>query len=181
MRLIRLVPLGLAATALGALALGGGGTAASASTPAGGAVKFIVLPGTTGNSSAIVVTGVIGGRGSVSDVDKNGTPDPNGRFAKVSLPQGTFEVNLTALDTKAGKASYPINHQSCTAEGSVTASVTDLDGTGLYKGMTGTQTVTETVAFTMPRYTTGKDKGECNGSQAVTLELVTGSGHVSFP
>jgi hypothetical protein len=110
--------------------------AATAATPSGGAVIAYVVPGTT-NVNQIVVIGAIGGRGTVVNVSDRGAVDPNGNFAKVTLPNGTFEINLKAFIAKLNKASYPINQASCTAGGLLTASYTVFDGSGPYKGVTG--------------------------------------------
>ena len=55
-----------------------------------------------------------------------------------------------------------------------------LDGTGPYKGLTGTANVTETVAWTMPGYASGNNKGQCNHSQAVEFVSISDTGTVSF-
>jgi len=67
---------------------------------------------------------------------------------------------------------------------SVSAPVTLLDGTGLYRGITGTLRVTITEAFILPVYATGKNKGQCNESQnaqpVAGYGSIMGTGTVSF-
>jgi hypothetical protein len=54
------------------------------------------------------------------------------------------------------------------------------NGTGRYSGIGGTLQMTVTLAFIAPRYTSGKDKGQCdNNTQPLSqYESVTGSGIV---
>jgi hypothetical protein len=136
-----------------------------------------MTPADNAPTGSVVITGAIGGRGKVLDVSRT--------HIKIVMQQGTgtgatFEVNLTALDDKASTATFPIDDQGCTSEGSVSASAPILDGTGSYEGIRGTARLTETLAWTMPRYSSGKDRGQCNGSQAVSFVSITGTGTVSF-
>jgi hypothetical protein len=65
-----------------------------------------------------------------------------------------------------------------------TAPITFVSGTGLYKGISGTVSLTETAAFILPRYTSGKNKGKCNESNSAAplaeWGALSGSGTVSF-
>ncbi|MGD0040864.1 MAG: hypothetical protein ABSE84_10695 [Isosphaeraceae bacterium] len=149
--------------------------------PAGGSVKILVTPSKTGNGGTILITGAIGDYGKTLSIDKNGKADPNGTYAKITLHKGTFEVNLTTFEAKANKAEFPIDKASCSSEGSVTGPVTLFKGTGLYEGIKGTANITETVAWILPRYTSGKNKGQCNGNQSLDyFSSITGNGTVSF-
>jgi hypothetical protein len=131
-------------------------------------VKILVTPSKTGNGGTILITGAIGDYGKTLSIDKNGKADPNGTYAKITLHKGTFEVNLTTFEAKANKAEFPIDKASCSSEGSVTGPVTLFKGTGLYEGI-------------LPRYTSGKNKGQCNGNQSLDyFSSITGNGTVSF-
>jgi hypothetical protein len=166
------------------------GTAASASTtpstPAGGSVRLFVTPSATGNGGgAVVVTGAIGDYGKTTGkMDKNGKANKNGNYGKLVLQQGTIEVDLTTFDTKTNNAQPDINNTTCSAALAVTAPVTLFNGTGLYEGITGTVHLTETYAVILPRYTSGKNKGQCNYSNnaqpLAQWGSIAGTGRVSF-
>jgi hypothetical protein len=178
--------IGVAAMLGGLLICGASvGTAGAASTPTGGPVRVILQPTANGGKEKILITGAIGDYGTSLDVNKNGKPDPNGHYSNVTLTQGTFKVNSTILAADANKASPVVNDQAtCSAEISVTGPVTLFDGTGLYTGLSGTVTVTETFGFIGSRYTSGKKKGQCNESNSAPtvdeLGTVVGAGTVAF-
>jgi hypothetical protein len=176
MRIRRVLSFVAAASTTGGLLLGAVGTANAAT---GGAVKVFDTP--TGNgTSALAITGAIGDYGKAVNIDKDGKVDPNGTFAKITLHKGTFEVNLAAFAAQGSKAHFPIT-KTCSSEGSFSAPVTLLHGTGLYRGISGTVKLTETQVFILPRLTTGEDKGRCNGQSPVyTYGSITGSGTVSY-
>lgn len=87
-----------------------------------------------------------------------------------------------ALEKAINHISPTVNAATCSAGVSLTAAITLLDGTGLYKGIGGTLKDTEFVGFISPRYTSGKDKGQCNLNTQPTaqLGLVVATGSVSF-
>jgi hypothetical protein len=184
---MRIPKAAVSAAVLGSLLLGGAPAfaATTPSTPAGGSVRVFVTPGNNGQAGTIVIAGAIGDYGKTLDINKNGTADPNGNYAKQTLQKGTFEVNLTALNTKTNNAHPTVNNMvTCSAVVSGTAPVTLLDGTGLYTGITGTVNFTIIEALVFPRYTTGKNKGQCNESnsaQPVAFYVsAMGTGTVSF-
>ena len=164
-------------------ALVGGTSALGASTPAGGSIDFLAT-GSANGGGKILVTGAIGDHGKTLNIDANGSPDPNGQHVKVTLTKGTFEVDANALDAKTNKASPIFNQATCSAALSATGPVTLLDGTGLYKGITGTVSVNISIGFLLPRYTSGKHKGQCNtGNNAnpvAVSEQIHGTGTVQF-
>ena len=163
-----------------------GFAATTPSTPAGGSVKLFVTPSATGNGGgAVVVTGAIGDYGKTTGkMNENGKANKNGNYGKLVLQQGTIEVNLTTFDTKTNNAQPNINNTTCSAALAVTAPVTLFNGTGLYEGITGTVHLTETYAVILPRYTSGKNKGQCNYSNnaqpLAQWGSIAGSGRVSF-
>ena len=168
--------------ALAGAALLGGTTAlqANASTPAGGAINLFSNPTTSGTSGTILIAGAIGDYGRYLASDRNGKPDPQGSYLKITLKKGTFEINVTSLTDKPRAR----NKATCSAifSGSSTSAV--LNGTGLYARINGTLHVTEIHALLASRYTTGKKKGQCKlGGTARPIaeyDSLSATGKVSF-
>jgi len=163
-------------------------TGASASTPAGGVVHVFITPSlTNGGGGTVVLTGAIGDYGTTTGhTTKSGKPDQTGAYGTMDLKKGTILVDLSALEAKQVSASNQAqpNLSTCSQSISLTAPLTFVSGTGLYKGITGTVNTSFYVAFVLPRFTSGKNKGMCNGSNnAVPLAeygQLIGSGTVSF-
>jgi hypothetical protein len=184
---MRVAKTAVSAAVLGSLLLGGASAfaATTPSTPAGGQVKVFATPNSNGGGT-IVITGAIGDYGHTLTINKNGTPDPNnGNYVRITLQKGTFEVDSTTLNAKANKAQPTLNKATCSAALSVTGPVTLFSGTGLYVGITGTVSITETYAFILPQYTSGINKGQCNTSSNSLQPIsqyasITGTGTVSF-
>jgi hypothetical protein len=176
------------AVALGGVAVAGGPAlgAGAPTKPAGGQISVLLIETSANGTGKILITGAIGDYGTTLNIDKNGKPDPNGPYGETKLSLGTFEVNLTALNAKASKlaANTSFNTTTCSAELTVTAPVTLLDGTGLYKGIGGTVSFTESAGFIAPRYASGSKKGQCNtssGTQPLAqIGTAAGTGTVSF-
>lgn len=184
MKQIRMVAAVLAVVSV-QLAAGSALSAAAAATPAGGAIKIWASPlGTNGLRSSILVSGAIGDYGTAISTTANGVPNPNGNFVKVELREGTFKVDSTGLNSKANKAQPVFNASTCSGWLSVTGPVTVSDGTGLYKGISGSLSITETYAFVLPRNASGAGKGQCNTSNNVqpanSWGSIVGTGTVHF-
>ena len=131
--------------------------AAGASMPKGGTIRFFVTPAPSGDGVTIVVAGAIGDYGKTTPIKKG--------FGKAILKKGTFEVNLTSIQKKLNSASPTIaNTTTCSFVFGATAPVTIASGTGLYKGIKGVGTITETFAGIGPLYKSGAKKGQCNQS-----------------
>ena len=175
-----------AAAVLGGLLIGGTSAfgAGASSTPAGGSIKLYATPSLNGSGGTVLLTGAIGDNGTTLNIDQDGKPDTNGNYVKVTLKKGAFEINKTTLDAKAKNVTPTGDLATCSGGFSVTAPVTLLDGTGHYKGITGTVKVTLTYAFVLPRFASGKHKGQCNEGKNVPpvalYDSVKGSGTVQF-
>jgi hypothetical protein len=145
--------------------------------PKGGPVDVIVQPGNNQGAGKIIFTGAIGDYGTSSPTKtKNGQ-----KYGVATLSKGTLHVDLTAIAKKVNSANPPFDSATCSAEVSETAPAAISDGTGAYKGVSGSVTLTETFAFVSPRFTKGKKKGQCNGNAtAAEMGTVYGSGSVSF-
>ena len=159
----------VAMAALGCMVVGsvliGGSAAFGAGMPAGGPVTIHVTPSPDGIHGPIVITGAIGDHGQTTSIDKNGKPDANGNFVRITLKKGTFEVNSTALNAKTAKAQPTVNRSTCSFDFTGTGPVTLFNGTGLYAGISGTLSITITFAGVGPLYTSGKHKGQCNSER----------------
>jgi hypothetical protein len=155
---------------------------ASASSPAGGKI-YIHATGNNGPDATIVIVGAVGDHGKTVQMDKNGKPDANGNFVRITLQKGTFMVDSTALNA-AGRTARPAiqDQATCSFLGTVTAPVKIFDGTGLYKGISGRATITAAFGGIGPFYSSGPHKGRCNphAQEIVQFGSVTGPGTVSF-
>lgn len=163
----------------GALASGAG----ASSTPTGGHVQVFYVPAGHG-SGKVVIAGAIGDYGTGVNTDADGKPDPNGDHAKLTLTKGTFVVDAVTLDVLQNKATPAFDPATCSAVLSTTAPVKLLDGTGLYAGISGTVDITASGIFVLPRYKTGKHKGQCDGNAnpapGALFEVLHGKGTVQF-
>ena len=143
-----------------------------------------VTPSMAGAGGSITITGAIADYGRTLNTNKAGVPTPGGYFVRVSLQRGTFRVNAVAFNLKANKVQPRFDAATCSAWFSTSGPVTLFSGTGAYAKISGTVDITEEVAFILPRYATGKDKGQCNGSNNAqplsTWGSITGAGEVSF-
>src|SRR5580692_1865577 len=77
-------------------------SALGAGTPAGGSVKLFATPQNALHTT-VLFTGAIGDHGQALTINKDGKPTANGDYVKVTLKNGTFEINSTALNAKANK------------------------------------------------------------------------------
>jgi hypothetical protein len=154
-----------------------GAGASGAGTPMGGQVRIFVLPGNVQGKGTIVVAGAVGDYGKTTR-EKHG-------IGKVVLHKGTFEVNLAAISKKLNHAKPTVaNTTTCSFVFGATAPAKLFNGTGTYKGISGTVTLTETFAGYGPFYKTGAHKGKCNTSNnsipIAQWASVTGVGNVKF-
>lgn len=126
----------------------------------------------------IVVAGAIGDYGKVDRVSKKG-------IGEAFLKKGTFKVNLAAIQKKLNSSQPMIlNKTTCSFVYGGTAPMTVMDGTGLYTGLSGRGTITETFAGIGPLYKSGAKKGECNMSNnadpVAQWGSVTGTATIKF-
>jgi len=161
---------------VGVAVLGGtGALEANASTPPGGTVELFSNPTTSGASGSMLIAGAIGDHGTYAQVNKNGTPDPNGSYLKISLHNGTIEVRFTAA-TVLHKTAFKA---SCSGIFSERTPSVVLNGTGQYAGISGTLEFTATHVLLSSRHTTGPDAGQCNHADIIAeYDSVGASGNV---
>jgi hypothetical protein len=175
----------LAVAALGG-AIGAGGVAATAAAssaaPTHGTVHVWVTPA-KGAVDQILLTGVIADHGTATATDKSGTVDPNGTYVKVALSRGTFEVNVTAFQHALNKLQPKMDSATCSLWGTGSGNGTLADGTGAYAGVSGTVRLTTTFAATVPRFTSGAKKGQCDVNAMPSGQFqssIEGSGHITL-
>lgn len=175
--------------ALGVAVLGSALLAATAapgaSMPRGGHVELFVTPSNDGIHGPIVVTGAIGDYGQTLSMDKNGKPTADGDYVRITLQKGTFELNVAALNAKARKEQPTVDKATCSFLFSGTGPAATLfNGTGLYRGISGTANIKITFAWVGTRYKSGKHKGQCNLSEnarpVAQYSSITGAGTVKF-
>ena len=197
----RLVPTAALALALApALALTGcAATAATSTSVSDAAAKPLAAVNTAGTAAThsvhlvaytpndgpdvtAIVTGAIGDYGEGVSVYPNGTVDPehNSEF-ELRLSRGTFRLAEAALDQKFISAflhAFPTDAATCSGTVSVTGTLPIVpgSGTGAYRGVRGSFTVSMTVDEVDAR---GAD---CNGTGAFLSQVIviTGPGTVSF-
>ncbi len=169
--------------ALLASQLAGGASSVGAIRLSGGTIHVFVTPG-NGAGGTILITGAIGDAGKTLNIDKDGKPDPNGDYGRLTFRAGTFEVNLTKLQAAENAMQPTVNPMTCSGYASVAEPVTAFGGTGAYKGIAGTVHITSLFGFILPRYASGAKKGQCNESDSAEpiaqYASVTGTGTVSF-
>jgi hypothetical protein len=175
------------ASVLGGLLIGGTSAlgAGAPSTRAGGTINVFATPAVGYGHGTALITGAIADHGTTLNIDRNGNADPSGLHTKVTLTMGSFEVDGNALNASLSLASPNLfNQATCSVTKVATAPVTLLAGTGLYKGIIGTLNVTVIEAAILPRFASGKHKGQCNtGINAKPIAIwgsVDGSGMVQF-
>ncbi len=146
--------------------------AASPTTPAGGQIRIFSTP-SLGGRGTIVITG------AVADF---GTTLAEGNYVKVTLRDGTFELNASRLNAKEASSASELDLTTCSGVSSVSGSVLVFDGAGLYKAIAGTIDAVVTIASITPRYPNGPHKGQCNNDSfpVAYYSSITGSGTVHF-
>jgi hypothetical protein len=154
------------------LAATAGAASASASPATSGGVVHVYEDSLGGKTNPVVITGYLNDHG----VDHEDALD-HGQVNKIVLSKGSFEANVAKLHANLNVvASYP---KGCTLILKSTAPVTLSNGTGAYKGIHGTVTITSQDVVVFPR----NKNDSCNEqlSLALTdLTTVTGSGKVAL-
>ena len=100
------------------------------------------------------------------------------------LKKGTFLVDATKLNTNSNAKPTLVNKTTCSFVFKVTGPITISNGTGTYKGISGTAHMTIIFGGVGPYYTSGAKKGQCNQSSNATpsgqYQSITGTGTVKF-
>jgi hypothetical protein len=171
--------LGLGAVLVASFAmLASGSVAAAAPTTDGGTIHLFVTPGQHQGEGTILIAGAIGDYGRTTGLNKKG-------IGTAVLRKGTFKVDLSIVNKRSNSAAPTlVDKATCSFIFTVSGPVKIMDGTGLYKGISGTVGITETFAGIGPLYKSGAKKGQCNTSNSANPLAqwgeVTGSGTVSY-
>jgi hypothetical protein len=164
-----------------ALVIGGSAMATSGSGAVGGGkIGIFADASTDGPVSKILITGAIGDFGTATSIDKNGKVDQNGNYVRVALKKGTFEIDSTALNAKLNKAPGVFNKTTCSFSFTGSGSVTLFNGTGLYKGITGTARIKLDFGGIGPRLATGACNPSHNAKPLSQYGAIIGTGVVKF-
>jgi hypothetical protein len=152
---------------------------AATAAPAPGAI-VVYSPQKNSIHGTITITGAIGDYGTSTAVNKAGKPAQSGGYVKITLQKGAFEINTTAFNTQAAKVQPTIDDATCSASASATGPATIFNGTGLYKGIAGTLTITAFFGLISKTAKSGAHKGQCNGKPLNQYMVISGSGNVTF-
>jgi hypothetical protein len=155
--------------------------AATAGRPAGGTVHIIDYSiNSDGPYLRAILTGAIGDYGPAVTVYPDGRVDPQHTSQmRLSLTHGSFRLGIGALDKQIVKAysHWPVDRATCSGSISftITAPVVPGSGTGMYRGISGSFSVTVTIDEV-------DVKPVCDGTSRFLAQviLMTGTGTVAF-
>jgi hypothetical protein len=167
-------------TASDALAATSTSTSARPSGPqsskAPGPVRFTSFSSNDGATSAVVITGAIGDFGHGVRTYANGTSEKQYNQLDFVLTHGSFRVSIVGLESQLVSAFNHFPSNTTTCSGIVTAIGTSPiivgSGTGDYKGISGSFTVSITVHEV-------DSWSKCRALLAESI-VTSGSGSVSF-
>jgi hypothetical protein len=173
---------GCAARGAPARAAGGSATVTTSAvrTPASGAAHIIAYSiNSDGPRFAVIVTGAVGDHGAGMTVYPDGKVDPEHTSElSLRLGRGSFRLRIAALDKKVIRAyqHWPGNQATCSGSIAVSAPapVVAGSGTGLYKRISGSFTLTTTIDEI--------DARPCNGTGRFLSQVIViaGPGSVRF-
>lgn len=178
---MRVTKLAAAAALLASVVIAGT-TAMAGAAQSGGKIRAFVT-NTSATKGKILITGAIGDYGTTVSVNKNGKPNPNGAYEKVTLKKGGFWINATAFNKKLASSQPKVNTANCSTVFSGTGSGSLFKGTGAYSGIGGKINITITFAGIAPRIASGPKAGQCNLGNAQPLaqyQSISATGNVHF-
>jgi hypothetical protein len=167
-----------ATVAIAAMAGCGGGSSGVAKSGSITVVRTIALSG----KASVVVTGFITDTGRSFPADAHGTANPKDNYQEAVLGHGTFLLDENALNAARPKGG--LNRSTCLLALTFKAAVPVLLGTGMYAGIRGSLQGVAEVRYHVPRYSSGKRRGECNPlakpPPGVYSATMTGRGSVTY-
>jgi hypothetical protein len=152
---------------------------------AGGPIQLFITPSLTGRGGgSVLITGAVGDYGRATKVNAAGKPDPTGGYSLVKLRHGSVLINATELRKQIQAAMHAAQPDlaSCSLQGSVSAPISIVGGSGQYAAISGTGSAAFTFAELGARYTHGPHKGACNLTQGPVAQWasITGNATVGF-
>jgi hypothetical protein len=169
-RVKQLAPLALLST--GVLAIFGGLASADGSSTGGTVHIYEADTALDGSLGRVIVTGAITDHG----IDHHSVAH-GGAYNRFVLSKGTFEISLAKF---GNRLNFPVNPATCSANGTATAPIPIVhgSGTGAYKGISGTIQTTVTFAWVLPRLANGR----CNtkATHYPGIGIARGAGTVSY-
>jgi hypothetical protein len=165
-----LAPLALVSAAV--LAVSGGLASADGSSSGGKVHWYEADTGLDGSLGTVILTGAVTDHGT----DHQGVAH-GGDYNRFVLSKGTFEISIAKF---GNELNFPVNPATCSADGSATAPIPIVDGTGTraYKGISGTIQTTVTFAWILPRLANGKCN--TNATRYPGIALASGAGTVTY-
>jgi hypothetical protein len=151
-----------------------------------GPEKIFVLP--QGETSAthpgtILMTGTIADYGKTIATNAKRKPTASGLYRQLELKKGTILVDISALGRAITKAfSHPtFDAATCSVSVTVSAKVSLVSGKGGYTGITGSFTLSGSIAEIAPRTKSGACTTKTSTPPLATFSEFTGSGTVTLP
>ncbi len=169
--------MGLAGIVLPAVAAG--------ASPQSGPEKVWVKPSPSGTTvrrpGKAMFTGSFADYGRSVTANASGKAAKRGTYVLLILKQGSVLVDISQFNA-AFKSFTPqtLNQTNCSGSGHLSAPATVVKGTKAYAGITGTFTMTATVAFIGPKTKSGACTMKTTSPGLATFTSITGSGTVSF-
>ena len=162
----------IGAVGLSVIAVSGGLAWANGASNGGEVHLYEADTALSGNFGTVVLTGAVTDHG----IDHQGVAG-GGVINKLVLSKGSFEINVGGFgDT----LDFPVNPKTCSSDGSATAQVPIVDGTGTgaYKGISGTLDATVSTASIVPRLA----NRDCNtnATRYPGVLIASGTGTVSY-
>ena len=164
-----LTPLAVVSAAV--LAVSGGLASADDASTGGEVHIYEADTALAGSLGTVILTGAITDHGT----DHQGVAG-GGNYNRLVLSKGSFEINLVNLPANFP----PLNPTTCSSDGTTTAPIPIVDGTGTgaYQGITGTFQIKVTFASILPRLANGQC--DTHATQYPGIGIARGAGTVSY-
>lgn len=122
---------------------------------AGQTARLVDYADNDGTNSTVILTGAIGDAGTAQSVRPDGSVDPDHRSQlNLKLAKGTFRLDVADLDKKIVGAfgHFPMDPRTCSGSITLAGAVPIVagSGTGAYQDISGTFTLTVTIAEDFP-------------------------------
>jgi hypothetical protein len=162
----------VAAVSAAVLAVCGGLAWAEGASNGGGVHLYEADTALDGNLGTVILTGAVTDHGT----DHQG--DPVDGINRLELSKGSFAINVNDVGNEL--ASLPVDPATCSSDGSATAPIRIVagSGTGAYRGISGTFATTASEAFIVARLANGQC--DTNATRYPGVLIARGAGAVSY-